>query len=191
MLFLMGAFLSNVNVKAAINPISPESELLSNDAEFAELTNAIINFSAQVYVHKKSDALNRYLQNTATEDDIKGIIEAAGVKDKEGLQMLFQRITDLKKKVNERYSFMANNQKGQSIVSEATMTLAKRGKIEKVKLPDVDCLASFMAAFGLCYWAYDICINNGQPENSCAIAVTACLAMTFISANECFGLGLL
>jgi hypothetical protein len=81
-LLLAGILLLNTNSKAVGRTlsVSPEAETLSKDAQFVEMVNSIFNFSANIYLHKKRDALSRYVNNSASETDIKGIVEAAGVK---------------------------------------------------------------------------------------------------------------
>lgn len=152
------------------------------------MINLIVDFSANIYLGKKQDAVNRFAENSASEKDVKDILDAAKIKSKKELDNLFVNIASLRQSVNKKYSFMENKQKAVNIFNEAVVTLVKNGKIKSIVLVDVDCLASFMAAFGLCYWAYDECVINTGNSNNCAIALTACLSFVFISADQCFGI---
>ena len=181
----------NANARATGKPlkISPEAETLSKDVQFVEMVNSIFNFSAEIYLHSKQDALSRYVGNMATESDIKEIVEAAGVKSMDEILALFTSIDELRKNINEKYSFLTHSTKSKTILQEAMTELAKDKKITKAKDVEIDCLVAFMVDMAACYWMYDQCwvqINNAN--NQCVAAVTLCITLTFNVAGVCFNL---
>ncbi|HNU13450.1 MAG TPA: hypothetical protein PKI55_03260 [Chitinophagaceae bacterium] len=197
--FLTGFLLLNVYgmAKEKLSTISPEAKALSEDDQFVKMINSIFNFSADIYLHKKQDALTRLSGNVASEQDVKDIVGATSIKDKNELYILFNQISEYRKNINGRYPFIAKEQNRISIFKEAVLEITKNGKLPGFKNVDVDCLASVMGMFGLCYWMMEECniINNNQGSGSqydnCVIAVTACLAQAFIASDQCFNLGIL
>lgn len=95
------------------------------------MINLIVDFSANIYLSKKQDAVNRFAENSASDQDVKDILDAAKIKNKLELDYFFVNIANLRNSVNKKYSFMENNQKGVNVFNEAVIALAKNGKIKK------------------------------------------------------------
>jgi hypothetical protein len=184
--FLLGAVVFTIYGNTTENPTitSSEAKILSQDAQFTEAINMIINFSVGVVQNKKLDALNKYVENNASESDLRVLKEEAG--NSTDLSSFFQKIVYLRKSVIGKYEFMLDNEKGKLIVSEAIVDLSRKGKISKIKDLDVDCLASYAAAVAVCWWAYDQCTMNGGSD--CIGQQMACFAIVAIAAQQCLGI---
>ncbi len=187
-LFVLGFTISShLSAKSVLDNLG-NIESLKNDKEFINFYNKEFNFIVALSKSKKLPLFQKFLEQTATKNEIAELLKVTDFVSEESLKNFFTNQQTLFKKFSTNYSFLKTVE-GQNVLSIALTESAKEGKFDAFKkVGVVDCIAVFMINSAFCYGTYETCIN--ENGNNCVAWMSACLALMFATYESCHDLEL-